>query len=101
MKKNNSKTDESVKAGLEIEAGHKKSNAKKLPVPHRDELTGEKDPDDIVHEQPAALPTDNVEQDLDEIVHEQGSITTAKEAEDELTEEEDMDELVHRNRGKL
>ena len=107
MQKNNSKTDTSVKAGLEIEAGHKKlANGdlradKKAPVPHGEVLPGEKDPDDIVHQQPNTLPTDSVEQDLDEIVHEQaGGITSAKEAEDHLTEEEDMDELVHRNGGK-
>ena len=106
MQKNRSTTNEGIKAGptdsvgLQREEGNKE-RAKKNSVIPKDELTGEKDADDIVHEQPNEFPTDNVEQDLDEIVHEQGSITTGKEAEDRITEEEDMDELVHRNHSKL
>ena len=65
------------------------------------ETDNEQDADELVHEQPDEYPTDSVEQDLDEIVHEQGSITTAKETEDDLTEEEDMDDLVHRQATDL
>jgi hypothetical protein len=85
------KTDESVKAGLQIEAGHTRAPGA------NDDLSEEKDADELVHEQENDLPTDSVEQDLDEIVHEQAGGTTAKEAEDFLTEEEDMDDLVHRH----
>jgi hypothetical protein len=90
MQQDQSKSDSSVKAGLQIE-GDKK------PFTAGTETATEQDADELVHEQQEEYPTDSVEHDLDEIVHEQGSITTAKENDDELTEEEDMDDLVHRN----
>jgi hypothetical protein len=110
--KNDPKTNEGIKAGPPDSVGLQREDSNKTPVnktgpkgsvssTHKEELTGEKDADDMVHEPHNEFPTDNMEQDLDQVVHEQtGGITTAKEAEDHLTEEEDMDELVHRNGGK-
>jgi hypothetical protein len=106
MKKNKAATDEGIKMGpidsVSLErADDNSAPANKAGGTHRDDLTGEKDADDMVHEPHNEFPGDSVEQDFDEVVHEQtGGITTAKEAEDHLTEEEDMDELVHRNGGK-
>ncbi|HMJ46499.1 MAG TPA: hypothetical protein VK498_04175 [Ferruginibacter sp.] len=70
------KKDESVKTGLKI-AGQKN--------------TTEKDPDDLVHEQPSAeQPEPASESDIDELVHQQPSSPP----EDNL-EERDPDDLVH------
>jgi len=84
------KTNESVKAGLQVEGGHSRPAAD-------DKSQQEKDADELVHERDNDFHADSVAHDLDEIVHEQGSITSAKEAEDFITEEEDMDDLVHRH----
>ena len=104
MQKNHSNTDEGIKAGPPDSTGlqreeDNKQPAKKTTGTHKESSTGEKDADNMVHEQQNILPTDNNEHDLDELVHAQRHIND-KEAEDELTEEEDMDELVHRNSGK-
>jgi hypothetical protein len=104
MEKNRSTTNEGIKPGPPDSVGLQREDGNTAPNKangtHQEELTGEIDADDMVHEPHNEFPTDAVEQDLDQVVHEQtGGITTAKEAEDHLTEEEDMDELVHRNGG--
>jgi len=110
MQNNNSNTNEGIKAGppdsvgLQREEGNKQPANKAGPKDsasgtHKESFTGEKDADNMVHEQQTVLPTDSNEHDLDELVHAQRHIND-KEKEDELTEEEDMDELVHRNSGK-
>src|SRR5437868_38818 len=96
------KINEGIKPGPPDSVGLQRDEGNTAPVnkthgTHNDALNGEIDADDMVHEPHNEFPADNVEQDLDQIVHEQtGGITTAKEAEDHLTEEEDLDELVHR-----
>ena len=74
------KKDESVKTGLKIESN--------------EDLAGkEKDPDELVHEQPPAEPTElSTERDMDELVHELPSTLS----EDSLREK-DPDDLVHEN----
>jgi hypothetical protein len=107
MDKNKTETDEGIKMGptdsvsLQREDGNTTAAAKKGIVIPSDELTGEKDADDMVHEPHSELPTDGAELDIDEIVHEEENIRNDKAAEDEQTEEEDMDELVHRTNSTL
>jgi hypothetical protein len=100
------KINEGIKPGPPDAVGLQRDDDNTAPVKkvsgtHNDISTGEKDADDMVHEPQNEFPTDNVEQDLDQVVHQQtGGITTAKEAEDDLTDEQDMDELVHRNSSR-
>ena len=77
------KTNESVKAGIEIESHH-------LP-----ETETETDADELVHKNIAELPEEFEEQDLDELVHSQSEPSVP---EDEL-EERDADDLVHAEDG--
>ena len=74
------KKDESVKTGLKIESN--------------EELAGkEKDPDELVHEQQPAEPTDlSTERDMDELVHELPSTPS-----EDTLREKDPDDLVHEN----
>jgi hypothetical protein len=85
------KTDESVKAGLELEADIKPQNNSTAgnDIP---EVENEKDADEQVHQQTDAVPdTVTKEQDADELVHLK-NIDTATNAEDE---ERDVDDMVH------
>jgi hypothetical protein len=85
------KTDESVKAGLELEGDTKPQNNSTAgnDIP---EVENEKDADEEVHQQTDTVP-DAVatEQDADELVHLK-NIDTATNAEDE---ERDVDDMVH------
>jgi hypothetical protein len=83
---------DSTTAGLAAEPGHQKpriAGDEKSPL--------ERDADELVHEQQHERPVDAAEHDLDEVVHEQNSILTDKEAEEDVTDEEDIDDLVHRS----
>ncbi len=85
------KTDESVKAGLELEADIKPQNSSTagIDIP---ETENEKDADEQVHQQKDTIPDTTVsEQDADELVHLK-NIDTATNANDE---ERDVDDMVH------
>jgi hypothetical protein len=85
------KTDESVKAGLELEADTKPQNNSTAgnDIP---EAENEKDGDEEVHQQKDTVPdTTTSEQDADELVHLK-NIDTATNADDE---ERDVDDMVH------
>ena len=87
--KNTKKTDESVKAGLQIEADTKPHNATDKNIP---EAENEKDADELVHERTDVVADENAEQDADELVHLR-NIDTATNVEDE---EKDVDDLMHK-----
>ena len=91
--KNTKKTDESVKAGLQIEADTKPldENAVDNNIP---EVENEKDADELVHERTDTVPDvdANAEQDADELVHLR-NIDTATNVEGE---EKDVDDLMHK-----
>ena len=92
MSNDKKKTDESVKAGLQIEADtNPDNNAIDKNIP---EAENEKDADELVHERTNVVPDTNAdaEQDADELVHLK-NIDTATIPEDE---ERDLDDLVHK-----
>lgn len=81
------KTDESVKAGLAIEAGTKpKDTTAKTDIP---EVENEKDADELAHERAAETPDVTNEQDMDELVHK------IPPAETGIEKEVDGDDAVH------
>lgn len=86
------KTDESVKAGLKIEAEHPPKKEKEVPAQNIPPVPGEVDEDDLVHEQDTAPETPDMskEQDLDELSH------IIPPAENITTQEQDIDDLVHK-----
>ena len=88
MKKN----DESVKAGLKIEADHPPKKENDVPAQNIPPVPGEVDEDDLVHDQDAVpeAPDMSKEQDLDELSH------TIPPAENITTQEQDIDDLVHK-----
>jgi hypothetical protein len=88
-------TDESVKAGLQIEADtnplkeqQKKSNA---DTGYKD-AAKETDADELVHEKENNINTGNKEQDPDELLHSSHSFKTVRDS-----NEADPDDLVHEN----
>lgn len=86
------KTDEAVKAGLEIETGHPPKKVNDVPAQNIPSVPGEVDEDDMVHDDNTAseTPDMNKEQDLDELSH------TIQPAENITTQEQDIDDLVHK-----
>lgn len=83
------KTDDSVKAGLEIRSGHEAhdtANNKTPSIPDTDPV----DEDEKVHEQPDITVNENEEQDYDDIVHQLPGPNSSSE------NEEDLDDKVHR-----
>lgn len=84
MEKSSGKTDNSVKAGLELAAD---TNPDKEHIP---EGATEKDVDDLVHERRDEIPDESVEQDMDNLVH-QKTINT----DEEYDEASDIDSLIH------
>jgi hypothetical protein len=85
MKKEDKKTDESVRAGLQIQG-----DTKPEETASEDGLT-EKDVDEEVHEAKNEVPDVSEESDLDEVVHEQtGGITTSADI-----IEKDIDDAMH------
>lgn len=89
------KTDESVKAGLQVEAGKPDTETQVTQgsIPEDfDKATKEQDADDLVHEQPNEVNEITGEQDIDELVHDSPPSTTIP-ADDH--EERDLDDLVH------
>ena len=81
------KTDESVKAGLDIRAAHdKESNTSNTAAA---EPAQPVDGDDKVHEQATVNVNPDQEQDYDEIVHQLPDGVDS-------TENEDLDDKVHR-----
>lgn len=86
------KTDESVKAGLEIEAGHPLKKESDIPAQNVPPVPGEVDEDELVHDENEApeVPDMSKEQDLDELSH------TIPPAENITTQEQDIDDLVHK-----
>jgi len=90
MEKQPKKTDESVKAGLQIEGNTKPVTENKSA---QTDLSGEeKDADEQVHQPKNETADESVEQDLDEVVHKQHSITTTT---TEKNEEVDGDDVAH------
>lgn len=87
------KTDESVKAGLQIEAGHddkaqkNKSESAEADIP---EIANEKDGDELSHERAAETPDVTNEQDMDELVHKVPPSHVGN-----TDDEKDVDDLVH------
>jgi len=84
-------TDESVKAGLEIENNQPPRPESETPA---EVLPTEVDGDDRVHEETEEVPDETKEQDPDELSH---SIPPA--AENIGQEERDIDDLVHEQKG--
>ncbi len=86
------KTDESVKAGLKIEADHPPKKENDTPAQNIPPVPGEVDKDELVHDQDAVPDTPDMsnEQDLDELSH------TIPPAENISTQEQDIDDLVHK-----
>ena len=84
------KTDESVKAGLEVEANHPPKKENDVPAQNIPPVPGEVDEDDLAHEEAVPETPDMTnEQDLDELAH------TIPPAENISTQEQDLDDLVH------
>lgn len=86
------KTDESVKAGLEGEAGHPPKKENDVPAQNIPPVPGEVDEDALIHEEAAIPETPDMtkEQDMDELSH------TIPPAENITTQEQDIDDLVHK-----
>jgi hypothetical protein len=83
------KSDEAVKAGLEIEANHPPQKQNDIPAQNVPPVPGELDEDELVHETTPEKPDMSKEQDLDELSH------TIPPAENIKTQEQDVDDLVH------
>ena len=85
------KTDESVKAGLNIEGNHPPKKENDVPAQNIPPVPGEVDEDEIMHDEtaPPEAPDMTTEQDLDELSH------TIPPAENITTQEQDVDDLVH------
>lgn len=81
------KTDDSVKAGLEIRADHHDAPDKKSPAPAPE--NNPIDADEKVHEQHSPEINSNEEQDYDDVVHQ---MPTGRDS----TDDEDLDDKVHR-----
>jgi hypothetical protein len=89
MENSDHKKDESVKAGMKIEAG-KNSHSPALEI-------NETDPDDRVHESKDEMPDANVsEQDVDDLVHTHLESTPVNEL-----EEIDADDVIHEDQKEM
>ena len=84
-------TDESVKAGLEIESNHPPKKENDVPAQNVPPVPGEVDEDELIHEEGALPETPDMtkEQDLDELAH------SIPPAENIVPQEQDLDDLVH------
>lgn len=87
----NNKSDESVKAGLEIAAGTKPTGEENIPNPLTE---NEKDLDEVVHEHSTEGNIENVEgeNDVDDLVHKK----PVAPVDDAGNKEQDIDDLMHR-----
>ena len=85
-------TDESVKAGLQIEGNQPPKQPNDVPAQNVPPVPAEVDEDDAVHEETeeTETPDMNKEQDMDELAH------SIPPAENITTQEQDLDDLVHK-----
>jgi len=88
MEKN--KTDESVKAGLQLEADTNPLKRKRKRIPVKRNEDKESDGDETVHEPGFEALTDHDEDDMDELVHNTPPAKTVRD-----NDERDPDDLVH------
>ena len=86
------KTNESVKAGLQVESNQPPKKENDIPAQNVPPVPGEVDEDELIHEETENPETPDMskEQDLDELSH------TIPPAENITTQEQDIDDLVHK-----
>jgi hypothetical protein len=84
------KKDESVKAGLQLEANTNTVKRKRKRIPLKRNLDHEVDPDETVHEKGFQASTDHDEADVDDLVHSTHAAETIND-----NNGEDPDEKVH------